>query len=112
MRNLFRLKNNKLHPACAIYEGVSTCKEKYIGETKRNVEIPWIEHSGINKISEPSRHLKSHSAHAFTRKVLMTVSINDRARKNLGASFIVLSRLTLNEQIDSKKLLLFPDGFT
>ena len=62
MRNLFRLKSNKLHPACAIYEGVSTCKEKYIGETKRNVEIPRIEHSGINKISEPSRHLKSHSA--------------------------------------------------
>ena len=39
MRNLFRLKSKNLHPACAIYEGVCTCKENYIGETKRNIYI-------------------------------------------------------------------------
>ena len=39
MRNLSCLKNNNPHPACAIYEGVCTCKVNYIGETKRNVEI-------------------------------------------------------------------------
>ena len=55
MRNLFRLKNKNFHQACAMYEGVCTCKENYIGETKRNVEIRWEEHSGINKRSEPSR---------------------------------------------------------
>ena len=47
------------HPACAIYDGVCTCKENYIGETKQNVEIRWEEHSGINKISEPYRRLKA-----------------------------------------------------
>ena len=45
-------------------------------------------------------------------KSLMTVPINDRVRKHLEASFIVLSRLSLNEQIDSEKLLLFPDSVT
>ena len=42
----------------------------------------------------------------------MTAPINDRARKNLEASFIALSRPSLNEQIDAKKLLLFRNGVT
>ena len=37
----------------------------------------------------------------------MAAPINDCVRKNLEASFIALSRPSLNEQIDSKKLLLF-----
>ena len=40
----------------------------------------------------------------------MTAPINDRARKNFEASFIALSRPSLNEQIDAKKLLLFRNG--
>ena len=88
------------------------CEENYTAETKRNVEIRWEEHSDINKISEPSRYLKSNPTHAFTWKVLMTAPINDRARKNLEASFIVLRRPSLNEQIDAKKLLLFRKGVT
>ena len=39
MRNLFRLKRKNPHPACAIYEGVCTYRENYVGDTKRNVEI-------------------------------------------------------------------------
>ena len=42
----------------------------------------------------------------------MPVPINDRVRKNFEASFIALSRQSLNEQIDSKKLLLFVNGVT
>ena len=89
-----------------------TCKENFIGKTKRNVEIRWKEHSEINKISEPSRHLKSNPTHVFTWKVLLNTPINDRVRKNLEASFIALSRPSLNEQIDTKKLLLFRNGVT
>ena len=112
IRNLFCLKSKNPHPACAIYEGVCTWKENYTDETKRNVEIRWEEHSDINKISEPSRHLKSNPTHAFARKVLMTAPINDRVRKNLEVSFIALSRPSMNEQIDAKKLLLFRNGIT
>ena len=83
MRNLFRLKSTNSHPAGVIYEGICTCKENYIGETKRNAETRWEEHSDTNKISEPSRHLKNNPAHAFTWKVLMASPINDRVRKIL-----------------------------
>ena len=95
MRNLFRLKSKNPHQACSMYEGVCTCKENYIGETKRNVEIRWVKHSNINEISEPSRHLKSNPTYAFTWKVLMIAPINDRVRQNLEASFIALSRPSL-----------------
>ena len=40
----------------------------------------------------------------------MAAPINDRMRKNLEVSFVALSRSSLNEQIDSKKLLLFRNG--
>ena len=82
IRNLFHLKSKNCHPACIIYEGISTCKENYIGETKRNIEIRWEEHSDGNKISEPSRHLKSNSTHAFTWKVSIAVPINEREEKS------------------------------
>ena len=88
MRNLFHLKSKNPHPACARYEGVCACNENYIDETKGNVKIRWEEHSDINKISEPSKHLKNNPTHAFTWKVLMTVFINDRVRKNPEGSFI------------------------
>ena len=71
MRNLFHLKSNDPLTTCAKYEGEGTCKENYIGEMKRNVQIRWKEQSGINKVSEPSRHLKSNPMHAITWKVLM-----------------------------------------
>ena len=67
----------------------------------------WEEHSGINKISETSRDLQLNPTHAFTWKVLMTAPINNRVRENLEASFIALSRPSLNEtEIYARKLLL------
>ena len=112
MRNLVRLKSKNPQPACVIYQGICACKENYIGETKRNVDIWWQEHSDVNRITDPSRNLKSNPTHTFTWKVLMAAPINDRVRKNVEAPFIALSRPSLNEQIDSKKLLLFQNGVT
>ena len=40
----------------------------------------------------------------------MAAPINDRVRKDLEAWFKALSRLSLNEQIDSKKVLLLRNG--
>ena len=83
MTILFRLKSKNLHPACAIYQGICTYKENYIGETKQNVEIRWVEHSDINKISEPSRYLKANSMHAFTWEYLITAPFSNQVRRNL-----------------------------
>ena len=125
MWNLFRLNSKNPHPASVIYEGICTCKKNNIGDTKRNVEILWEEYWDTNNISQPSRHSKSNPTqsnafqriqrnptHTFTWKVLMAALINDRVRKNLEASFISLSRPSLNEEIDSKKLLLFRNRVT
>ena len=77
----------KIIAACAIYEGICTFNENYIDKTKRNIEIQREERSGINKISESSRHLKSNTTHVFTWKVVMAALINDYVRKNLETSF-------------------------
>ena len=78
MTNLFHLKNKNQHPACVIYEGICTCKENFIGKAKQNAEIRQEEHSDINKVSEPSRNLKSNPMRAFTWNVLMVALFNDR----------------------------------
>ena len=59
IRNLFHLKSKNPHPACAIYEGVCACKENYIGETKRNVEIRWefFPYNKIQKLKKFLNHL-------------------------------------------------------
>ena len=101
MENSLRLKSK-----------ICTCEENYIAETKRNFEIRWGKNSDINKISEPPQHLKSNPTHAFIWKVLISLTINDRVRKSLETSFIALSRPSLIEQIDSKKLLLCQNGVT
>ena len=112
VRQLFKLKSRNPHPSCVIYEGVCSCKESYIGETVRNAEIRWKEHEDTKKDSEPARHLKNNQAHSFTWKVLLPGSSNARFRKNMEASIIALKRPSLNEQVKSKKLLLFRNGVT
>ena len=42
----------------------------------------------------------------------MAAPVNDLARIILEALFVALSRPSLNEHIDLKKLILFPNGVT
>ena len=112
VKQLFNLKSRNPHPSCKIYEGVCSCGDKYIGETKRNVEIRFSEHNDPRKKSEPAKHLQCNLDHIFTWKILMSASLNIRTRKNLEASWIALSHPTLNNQIESKKLILFRNGVT
>ena len=106
MRKLCRLKSKIPHATCVLYEGMC------IGETKRNVEIQLKEQSDVKEKYEPSRHLKRNETLGVIWDVLMTAPINDGVRKNLEATFIALSRLSLNEQIVSEKLLLFRNCVT
>ena len=72
----------------------------------------WEDHLGINKISEPSNNLKTNSIDTFQQNYLQTVPSNGHVNKNLEASFVVLSKPSLNEQINSKKPVLFRNGVT
>ena len=69
-KNSFPLKNKSLHPACKIYKGICICGEKYIVETKRNVEIRWMEHNTPSNKSNPAKHLRDNIYHSFTWKVI------------------------------------------
>ena len=55
----------------------------YVGKAKQNVEIQWEEHSDINTVSEPSRHLQSNPMHVFPWRASMAAPINYCVRKNL-----------------------------
>ena len=39
-KRLFPLKDKDICPACKLYHGLCSCKEKYIGESKRNTTTP------------------------------------------------------------------------
>ena len=47
IKSLFRLKNKNDCKSCVIYKGDCSCGSRYIGETKRNVEVRWNEHNQL-----------------------------------------------------------------
>ena len=53
----------------------------YIGETKRNVEVRWLEHEQLKGKSEPAKHLNKNPTHKFSWRVLMSAPQNTRVRK-------------------------------
>ena len=114
VKSLFNLKDRNPHPSCVIYEGVCSCGDIYIGETKRNTTTRWDEHEDTTKDSEPARHLKRNNPgnHKFEWKILCRAPFHFNERKNLEASFIALREPNLNNQKDAKKLLLFRKGVT
>ena len=112
IRSLFSLKSKNPHPSCKLYQGQCSCGALYIGETKRNVQVRWKEHNALRGKSEPTRHLYENPNHSFTWSVIMIAPQNTRIRKNLEASLVALHRPSLNNQLETKKLLLFRYGVT
>ena len=112
VKQLFKLKSRNPHPACLKYYGVCVCEETYIGETTHNVEPRWEEHENTCKDSEPAKHLKENLSHKFSWEILLAAPENKGIRKILEVSEIPLKRPSLNEQIESKKLLLLCNGVT
>ena len=55
--SLFQLKDPIIHKANVIYKGKCTCKEFYIGESKRNSEVRRNKHWFLKKTSEIGDHL-------------------------------------------------------
>ena len=47
IRSLFPLKDKNDYRSCVIYKGDCSCGSRYIGETKRNVEVRWNEHNQL-----------------------------------------------------------------
>ena len=62
------------------------CDEIYIGETKRNFEIRWMQHNTLSNKSNPPKHLRDID-HRFTCKVICNASNRKLAPKILEAYF-------------------------
>ena len=73
-RQLVPLKKKNPYPSCKIFEGVCSCKENYIGETKRNVMTRWNDHENQIKDSELAKHLFQY--HVFHWNILMSALIS------------------------------------
>ena len=56
VKGLFLLKDKKIYLACKIDHGLRSCKENYIGESKRNMATRWGEHNPTHD-SDPEKHL-------------------------------------------------------
>ena len=97
IRSLFPLKDKNDYKSRVIYKGDCSCGSRYIGETRRNVEVKWNEHNNPTKSSEPSTHLRSNISHCFKWAVISNAPKIVKTRKNLEASYIALWKPSLNE---------------
>ena len=64
IQSLFSYKDKVKHHSRVIYRGICSYSADYIGETVRNSEIRWNEHStGKDKNSDCIKHLNDHFDH-------------------------------------------------
>ena len=112
VKTLLKVKDKSLHQSCKIYKGVCSCGESYIGETIRNVEVRWEEHNNPMNKPNPSKDIKDNLDHVFNWSVLAYAPKNMFQRKVLEAYYIVLEKLTLNEQLEPERLNLFRNVVT
>ena len=80
------------------YKGTCTCKEFYIGETKRNSEVRWNEHCSLKKSSEVGDHLLIDPNHNITCQIIAKAPAQTFKRKILEALNIRKLKPTLNSQ--------------
>ena len=99
------MKDKNGYKSCVIYIGECSCGSHYIGETKRNEEVRWNEHSNPTKSSEPSKNHGSNINHYFTCVVILNAPKKAKTRKNLDASYNALWKPDLNEQKDFDRLV-------
>ena len=112
LQSLFPLKDPIVHKANVIYKGTCTCKEFYIGETKRNSEVRWNEHCSLKKNSEVGDHLLVNHDHNITCQIIAKAPAQTFKRKILEAFYIRKLKPTLNSQKDIKITHLFRNGIT
>ena len=106
------MKDKVKHHKNVIYKRECSCKETYIGETKRNVVTRWNEHNSNTEKSEPSKHLVRNPGHEFNWSIIALAPNDTRKRRILEAFYIATCNPSLNDHKDIKSLSLFRNGVT
>ena len=112
IQSLFPIKDKVCHISCVIYLGICSCRATYMGETVRNASIRWSEHNNIYGNSEPAKHIAANTTQAFSWKGISVAPKNAHKRKLLETMIIRLYNPSLNEQVETKSLILFRNGVT
>ena len=112
LQSLFSLKDLIVHEANVIYKETCTCKEFYIGETKRNLVVRWNKHSSLKKSSEVVDHLLVNPDHNITWQITAKAPAQIFRREILEAFYMRKLKPTLNSQKDIKIIHLFRNGIT
>ena len=112
LRSLFQLNDPIVHKPNVIYKRTCTCKEFYIGETKRNSEVRWNKHCSLKKSSEVGDHLLVNPDHNITWQIIAKAPAQIFKRKVLEAFYVSELKATFNSQKDVKITKLFRNGIT
>ena len=106
------LKDPVIHKVNNIYNGIFSCSEFYVAETKRNSEVRWREDCSAKKKSEVGEHLFLNPGHTVTREILTNAHKQVNNWKILEAFYIRTLQSTLNNQLNTECKVLFKNGIT
>ena len=112
VRSLFVLKDHVVHKANVVYKGTCSCSKLYVGEAKRNTEVRWKEHCSTKKTSEVGDHLLMNPGHTVNWEILTNAPKQVNKRKILEVFYIRTLQPTLNNQLNTKRTLIFRNGIT
>ena len=112
VRSLYVLQDPVTHKANTFYMGTCSCSEFYVGETKQNCDLRWREHFSTKKTSEVVDHLLLNPGHTVNWEILTNAPKQANKRRILEAFYIRTLQHTLNNQLNTKRTLLFKSGTT
>ena len=94
-----------------MYKDICSCESTYVGESKHNAGVRFLEHNHPSGKPEPSKHLNQNTNHMFNWPVICSALKID-AKRSLEPFFIAPMQPNLNEQCNSNVLTLFRNGIT
>ena len=95
MKSLLPLKKRILHVHKVVYNGECICEKTYLGKTKINVEVRWVEDEAVKGTSEPAKHISKSSTHKFSWITLMHAPENWKKKRILETFLIKMQNATL-----------------
>ena len=112
IKSLPKIKDKVKHLSCVISQGICSCGHNYIGEAIRNSVTRIDEYEQPNGKSEPSKHMKNNPGYRFDWMTISRAPLRHLKQKILEAYFIKQLNPSLNDQLDSKIIILFRHNVT
>ena len=112
IKSLSKTKDKVKHLSCVISQRIYSCGHNYIGEAIRNAVTRVDEYEQPNGKSEPSKHMKNNPGCRFDWMIISRAPLHHLKQKIFEAYFIKQLNPSLNDQLDSKIIILFRHDVT